>query len=365
MQYEIREKTSSILKKMKERRRANMKNSKMYVLILLASVFVGILPLSAFSQGKPIELRLAHMFPVTSPSGVHIENWAKKIASDSNGRLTIRIFPGNTLIAGPELYDGVARGVSDLSFGIRYKPEGYVLGAAIPFILGAPDTQTAGRIYDEIWKKFPKVMADEWKEVKVLWLAPTQVQTIITKKLVRTIEDMKGLQIRVPSRELGDLMKDLGATPVFMSMADFVIGIEKGTVDGVASQPGGIYENKLAGKVRYALDLSLGVPTPMMVIINWDSYNNLLSDLKSVIDKNCEYGKEGTTKVWSDLLEEAKKYFKAEGIEWIQLSREEKARWIPIIENSRDRVGKTLDGKGYPGTEVIRFIRERVEYYAR
>jgi TRAP-type C4-dicarboxylate transport system substrate-binding protein len=176
---------------------------------------------------------------------------------------------------------------------------------------------------------------------------------------------MKGLQIRVPSRELGDLMKDLGATPVFMSMADFVIGIEKGTVDGVASQPGGIYENKLAGKVRYALDLSLGVPTPMMVIINWDSYNNLLSDLKSVIDKNCEYGKEGTTKVWSDLLEEAKKYFKAEGIEWIQLSREEKARWIPIIENSRDRVGKTLDGKGYPGTEVIRFIRERVEYYAR
>jgi TRAP-type C4-dicarboxylate transport system substrate-binding protein len=342
-----------------------MKNSKMYVLILLASVFVGILPLSAFSQGKPIELRLAHMFPSNSPSGQHIENWAKRIASDSNGRLTIRIFPANTLIAAPELFDGVVKGTSDLSFGIRYKPEGYVIGAALPFLLGAPDTHTAGRIYEEIWKKFPKQMAEEWKDVKVLWLAPTQVQTIITKKPVRTIDDMKGLQIRVPSRELGDLMKDLGATPVFMSMADFVIGIEKGTVDGVASQPGGIYENKLGGKVKFSLELSLGVPTPMMVIANWNSYNNLPSDLKSIIDKSCEWGKEGTAKVWSDLLEESKNYFKAEGIEFVQLSREEKARWIPIIENARDRVGKTLDGKGYPGTEIVQFIRERVEHYAR
>ena len=80
-----------------------MKNSKMYIFILLALVFVAILPLSAFSQGKPIELRLAHMFPVNSASHQHIELWVKKIAADSNGRLTIRIFPSSTLITAPEI----------------------------------------------------------------------------------------------------------------------------------------------------------------------------------------------------------------------------------------------------------------------
>lgn len=342
-----------------------MKNSKMYVLILLASVFVAILPLSAFSQEKPRELRLASIASAHSPSGQHIENWAKRIAEDSNGRLTIRVFPSNTLIPSPEVYSGVAKGTADLGFGIRTKPEGYTVGAALPFLLGAPDTHTAGRIYEEIWKKFPNIMAEEWKEVKVLWLVPTMFVTISTKKPVHTIHDMKGLQIRVPSRELGDLMKNLGATPVFMSMPDFITGIEKGTVDGVATQPGSIYENKLGGKVKFALDLSLGVPTPWFTIMNWDSYNNLPIDLKSIIDKSCEWGKEGNAKVWSGLFEETKKYFKAEGVEFIRLSPEERARWVPIVERTRDAVGATLDAKGYPGTEIVRYIRERVEHYAR
>jgi len=85
-----------------------MKKSKMFVLLVV--VLVAMLPLKAFSQGKPIDLRLAHMFPVVSPSHQLVENWAKKIATDSNGRLTIRIFPVNTLLAAPEIYDGVAKG---------------------------------------------------------------------------------------------------------------------------------------------------------------------------------------------------------------------------------------------------------------
>ena len=47
------------------------------------------------------------------------------------------------------------------------------------------------------------------------------------------------------------------------------------------------------------------------------------------------------------------------------MSPEEKARWVPIVERARDRVGADLDTKGAPGTEIVRFIRERVEYYAR
>jgi TRAP-type C4-dicarboxylate transport system substrate-binding protein len=337
----------------------------MFIFIFLAIGLIAIFPLKAFSQGKPIELRLAHMFPVSSPSHQHIESWAKKIATDSNGRLTIRIFPVNTLITAPEIYDGVATGAADIGFSFRYKPEGYTIGVTFPFILGAPNTYTAGRVYDDVWKKFPKQMAEEWKEVKILWLAPSMFQSINTRKPVRRLEDMKGLQIRVPSKEMGDLMKDLGATPVYMSTADFVIGLEKGTVDGGVIQPGAVEDNKLGGKIKSVLELSLGVPMPVMAIMNKDSFNKLPADLQSIIDKSCEFGKEGTAKFWSDAYENALKYFKAEGVEVVRLSPEERARWAPIIERAHERVGADLDAKGSPGTEIVRFIRERIEYYAR
>ena len=44
------------------------------------------------------------------------------------------------------------------------------------------------------------------------------------------------------------MTKDLGATPAFMSTADFVVGMEKKTVDGGTIQPPQSRTTNLAGK---------------------------------------------------------------------------------------------------------------------
>jgi TRAP-type C4-dicarboxylate transport system substrate-binding protein len=344
-----------------------MKKRRLAVLVLAALVVVAAVfsTIPARAADKPIELRLAHMFPVSAPSHQLIEAWAKKIAADSQGRLTIRIFPVNTLVPAPELYDAVASGTADISFGFRYTPKGQPLGVTFPFILGAPDVVTATKVYDDVWKKFPKPMAEEWKEVKILWLTSSMFQAMHTLKPVRSLADMKGLQIRVPSKEMGDLMKDLGATPAFMSTADFVIGIEKKTVDGGTIQPLAVQDNKLGGKVKYMLDLSLGAPTPVFAIMNKDVYSKLPADLKAVIDKSCDFGKQGTVQMWVEAWEDVQKYYKAEGVEIVRLSPQERARVAAIVEKARDRVGAELDAKGLPGTEVVKYIRERVEQYLK
>jgi TRAP-type C4-dicarboxylate transport system substrate-binding protein len=208
-------------------------------------------------------------------------------------------------------------------------------------------------------------MADEWKEVKILWFTSSMFQALHTGKPVRSLDDMKGLQIRVPSQEMGMMMKDLGATPVFMSTADFVIGMEKKTVDGGTIQPLAVQDNKLGGKVKYMLDLSLGAPTPVFAILHKDFYSKLPADLKAVIDKSCDWGKKGTIQTWVDVWEDVKKYYKAEGVEIITLSPQEKAKVVSIVEKTRDKVGQELDAKGIPGTEVVKYIRERVQYYTK
>jgi TRAP-type C4-dicarboxylate transport system substrate-binding protein len=333
------------------------------LLVLVAAMLFSGLPAQAAE--KPIELRLAHMFPIGSPSHQHMEAWAKKIAADSNGRLTARIYPVNTLVPAPELIDAVASGTADMSFGFRYTPKGQPLGVTFPFILGAPDVVTATKVYDDLWKKFPKVMADEWKDVKILWLTSSMFQGLHTIKAVRSLADMKGLQIRVPSQEMAGLMKDLGATPVFMSTADFAIGIEKKTVDGGTIQPEAVQDNKLGGKLKYMLDLSLGAPTPVFAVMNKDFYNKLPADLKQVVDRSCDFGKKGAIQMWVDAWDKVQKYYKAEGVEIITLPPQERDRVVSIVEKARDRVGTELDAKGLPGTEVVKYIREQVKFYTK
>jgi TRAP-type C4-dicarboxylate transport system substrate-binding protein len=338
---------------------------KLQIFVLSAIVVLAILPLNGFSQGKPVELRLSHMFPVGSPSHHHMEQLAKKIAADSSGRLTLRIFPSNTLVGATEMYNGVVKGATDIGFAWRYKPDGYTLGVLFPFLLGAPDTVTAGRVYDDIWKEFPKVMAEEWKDVKILYLVPSMPVYMFARKPLRKIEDIKGLQFRVPSKELADLVKELGAGPVFMSAADFIIGLDKGTVDGACALFSLIPDYKLGGKIKNVLMHNLGISTPLMLAMNKDSFNKLPADLKGVLEKSCEWAKADAIRYWSDDHENAAKYCRAEGIEMVSFSPEERAKWNAVVERGRDKVAADLDAKGYPGTEILRFIRKRIEHYAR
>jgi TRAP-type transport system periplasmic protein len=346
-----------------------MKGSRMYLLMLLAVVvMVGLSP-TAFAQstapGKSIELRLAHMMPVASPSHQHIEAWAKKIATDSKGRLTIRIFASNTLLPGPELYDGVVKGAADIGFSWRYKPEGYGIGVTFPFIVGAPDIATASRVYDDLWQKFPKAMGEEWKGVKVLYRVPSVPNHVASRKTLRKVEDLKGQQMRVPSREAAAFLKDLGASPVFMSTADMVIGVEKGTVDGSFLLSSTIVDYKMGGKIKYIIMDPIGFAGPVFLGVNWDAYNKLPADLKAVLDNSSEWAKNDALNYWTATLEDAKKYFKTDGVEMIYLSGAEKEKLTAAYNGTCDKIGAELDGKGLPGTEVVRFIRERVKHYAR
>jgi TRAP-type C4-dicarboxylate transport system substrate-binding protein len=342
-----------------------MKNPKLQVLILSALLFVVILPLNAFSQKRPIEIRLAHMFPVTGAQHQHIELWAKKIADDSNGRLTIRMFPSNTLLPGPEIYSGVVKGAADIGFAARYKPEGFDIGVTLPFLVGAPDTVTARRVYDDIWNKFPKEMGEEWKDVKILYTVVMTPQYFTSRKTLRRCEDLRGQQIRVPSRDIASLVKDLGGTPVFMPSAEFAIGLEKGTVDGAYISLSSIMDYKLGGKLKYVLMESVGVPTNVFVAMNKNFYSTLPADLRGILDKDCEWAKNEAVKRWTDQDEDAKRYLKAEGSEMGYLSGEEKEKLVSVYNRSCDKVGVDLDTKGHPGTEIVKFIRERLKYYAR
>lgn len=79
---------------------------------VLAAAITGLAVSSAQAETT---LRMAHFWP--GPSGVNedvLQAWADTIAEESNGDLTIQMFPAGTLAKPDSIYEAAANGIADI-----------------------------------------------------------------------------------------------------------------------------------------------------------------------------------------------------------------------------------------------------------
>lgn len=338
------------------------------VVVWLSSLILGLgfRVAPAPAAEKPIELSLSHMYPAGSFEDKHINRWAKKVEEDSKDRLKFHIFPGGVLINAFETYSGVVKGVADIGASYRYDRKGAELtGMISECFAGVPDAAIGTRILDDLRKKFPE-WDKEWEAVKVLWAASDSPAYIVTKpRPVKTLEDLKGLQLRVPVREAAEGLKALGGTPVGMPLADFVIGLEKGTVDGGTVQKRAIQSYKLVPAAKYCTEMSLYSPSNWFTVMNWNKWKALPPDLQKVIDDNREWGKRDCVETFDAGDKAGLEWAKNLGMEFITLKPEEKKRWLAILADAYGKLAADLDAKGYPATKAFSFVRERMVEYIK
>lgn len=339
---------------------------KAFVIIIISILAVNFIVLNnhnAFSQST-VELKLASQYPVGVPMDIFLNEWINKIKIESKGKLTIRIFPGGTLLLPPDLYDGVVKGVADLSAGWRYRPEGYKLGVTLQSTLPATSVEMASKLYDDIWNNFPEIR-DEWKGVKTLWLTGSASVNIYTKKDIKRFDDLRGLQIRAPDRIGAFILKNLGMSPIFMSTADLPMGLEKGTIDGGLGLHTVVHDYKLEKAIKSILVDNVSFNAPNWVIMNWNSYNNLPPELKKIIDDNCKWGKEKQVEVWKKEQERLFKHYKESGINLVYLTGKDKEKYYELLKRCRSEIASELDKEGYPGSKLFQFTEEQVLFYSK
>jgi len=324
---------------------------KKFAVILSVVVLIGtgLLPAASAAQ-----LTLSHMAPAGSILDKQLAAWAEKVKNNSNGNLNIRIFPGATLINPFETFSGVEKGIADMGSSYRYSRAGAELtGLFSMYLAGVPDSASGSRIVAEVWKKFPE-FRKEWETVKVLWINSSGPAVVATTKPVRTMADLKGLELRVPVPEAADTLKLLGGTPVSMTSADMVIGMKKGTVHGGLVFKEAIESFKLP--VNYVTEFGMYQSSNWFLVMNLNSWNKLSPDLRKVIDDSLEWGRNESIKAFDTADASAVEYGKKEGMEFIKLSAEEQAKWFEIVDTNNRKHAAVLDAKGYPATKVLEFV---------
>jgi TRAP-type C4-dicarboxylate transport system substrate-binding protein len=191
---------------------------------------------------------------------------------------------------------------------------------------------------------------------------------IISKKPVRTLKDMKGRTIRAPGM-VGNTIKALGATPAPTPMMEVYDGIAKGVIDGVNTPFETLKTFRFAEVVGYTTaSWQVGNIYTFYVAMNKNSYKKLPSDIKEIFDELCGEYKERYALMWNVIDFYGKTFAKQKGVEIIELSPEEAAKWkkaaAPVIE---DYV-KDMIGKGHSEAEVkgwLTFLRDRIDYWTK
>jgi TRAP-type C4-dicarboxylate transport system substrate-binding protein len=313
------------------------------LLSTLGGVASGIAP-GALAQER-IELKISHYLPPVH--GIHtdfIEPWAKALEESTGGKVTTRVFPGNSPFGNiANQYDQVQAGVVDIAVGLHGIPRGRFPRTGIidlPFLTRSADEAT--RI---LWTLYPKYLKDEYQGVKVLGLFAHNGGVIHTReRKVERIDDLKGLRIRSPSPAVNEMLSFLGATPVGMPPAQVYENLQKGVIDGVVFPWDPVKSFRLDELLRYHLE-ARSYTVSFYFVMNEKKYNALPPDVRAAIDKLSGDNLIPKFGPWWDKWDAAGlAAAKARGNTVTQLSDADRAQWrktlAPMIEKELDKLAK-------------------------
>jgi TRAP-type C4-dicarboxylate transport system substrate-binding protein len=328
-------------------------------------IFMIVAAMSIFScakkeeAGPAIELSYANFFPPTHFNAVLAEEWGKEIEKRTDGRVKFTYYPGGALLKGPEMYDGIMKGVADVGMSLfAYTAGRFPVMEALDLPMGYPSGEVATFVANDFYNEYEP---EEIKDVKVLYLHAHGPGLLHSKKAVKKMEDVKGLKIRCTGFS-AKAAAALGGVPVAMGQGGAYEALQKGVVEATLSPMEVLKGWKQAEVIDYTTECySIGYTTAMYVIMNLDTWNSLPKDVQRAFEKVSEDWIPKHAKGWDKADEDGRAFTLEQGNEIIPLSEEEQARWAETVRPVIDTYAQSLEDKGLPGKEYVEFIQKRIE----
>lgn len=292
-------------------------------------------------------LRLAHWVPPAHTlTASTIEPLAKGVDTDTDGDLTIQVYPGGELGAGPlEQYVRGVQGVADIVWGLPGYTSSQFPKTMIAELPGSlPDGMTG---YDLIWNAYEEHLKDEFPATVplALWLSEPNI-FIMKDRDVRTPADVRGLKIRVSGSAAAAVMESLGATPVQMPAGQIYNALQTGLIDGVITGASAVTDFKLD---EVANSYTLGAPLGRIsfyLVMNKARYDGLADAQRAAIDAHSgRILSESAEKGWNAQAEATIAALKASGDNTvIELGEAEIAPFAELTLPVRDRIVAEVGG---------------------
>ncbi len=247
-------------------------------------------PTATTSTSKEIKMTaVCAGLPESSPSGVALKEFAKKVDEYSKGSIKVDTFYGSDLGSLTAAVEGMAQGTIDIvttgtSYFSGYVPEIQVF--ELPYMFKS--NEEARKTLDSVTgDKVRELFTDKGIILLCYWESGLRHVTNSRKPIV-TPEDIKGLKIRtVVSVTQKKTWESFGAIPMAIDMNETFTALQQGTVDAQENTLAQIVSTKMYEVQKY-ISLTGHAYTPMPFGISKITWEKLDDSQKEAVKKASE-----------------------------------------------------------------------------
>jgi TRAP-type transport system periplasmic protein len=321
-----------------------------------------------YAQAPQVTLKMHHFLPpVSNGHAKFLAPWARKVEADSQGRIKIDIFPSMQLGGTPpQLFDQVRDGVADLVWTLPGSTPGRFPGMEVvelPFI-GARRGVVNAKATQELYETQLK---EEFREVHPICLWSHDHGLVHANKQVKTMEDLKGLKLRSPTRQAAEALRALGASPIAMPVPQVPESLAQRVIDGAVIPWEVVPALKVHELVKFHTEIP-GSPTlytaSFTLAMNKAKYESLPAELKAAVDKNSgQVAAEAAGRMWDEQAVIVSDLVRKRGNTITTISEDEAKRWQQTTRPVVDAWIASVKDKGLDGAKLVETFRGLVAKY--
>ena len=281
------------------------------------------LPFAFSASAFALDIKFADVHPAGYPTVVAEQNMGKKLEQGSNGEITFKMFAGGVLGSEKEVIEQAQIGavqMARVSLGIVGPVVPDVNVFNMPFVFRDHDHMRKvidGEIGQEI---LDKITNSEFNLVALAWM-DGGTRSLYTKKPVRSLEDLKGMKIRVQGNPLFlDMMNAMGGNGIAMDTGEIFSALQTGVIDGAENNPPTLLEHNHFQSAKYFTQTShLILPEP--VVMSKTTWNKLTPDQQALVKKVAREAQFEERALWDAKSAASEEKLKAAGVEFIVVDK--------------------------------------------
>lgn len=328
----------------------------------LAACAVALVGAATFAQPATAETRTLKFSVYNAENHWLVSNvfkpFAKDVGTDTNGEIKVDVYAGAVLGGAKEQLSLAETGVADIAFVIPSYTRNrfpYSEAALLPFVF-----DSATQANKSLMALRAKYFEPEYDTVHLLVIGATSPSALVTTKPVKTLADMKGMNLRGAGGAQTALLKEVGANVVSMPVSDAYLAFQRGALEGtiipLASAPGYKFEEV----VKYVNPINFSV-TAVAIVCNKKVWDSLTDAQRAGIQKAADKASERIGSGFDEEDATGLKTLKAAGSTELTLPAADKAKLHALAKPLWTKWEETAKARGLKPDAFLADLHKEIE----